>query len=128
MILFQKRKIYQYSHGAIYIERRNKRTLHVVVFYKTDVIKFEDSCDEMKLQNYIGFDTNLQFYMNGDVEECVGPYMEKIRATDLIDKFEMDLLYIPKSAKIDSLNIHYDGISARNALSDQSPWWRKEYF
>ena len=93
-----------------------------------ETIKFDDSCDEMRLPNYTGFDANLPFYMNGDVEECVGPYQVKIRATDVIDKFEMELLYIPKTAKIDSLTIHYDGISARNALHDDSPWWRKEYF
>ena len=123
MVLFQKRKIYKFSDGAIYVERRNKRSLHVVVFCKMDFIKFEDSCDEIKISNHIGYDANLPFYTNGDVEECIGPYQVKIRATDVIDKFEMPLLYIPRTAKIDSLNIHCDGISAKHAITDESNWW-----
>lgn len=126
MVLFQKRKIYRYGDSAIYVERRNKKSIHVVVFEYRDTIEFMYCCHEVQIQNHTGFDANLQFYMNGDVEECLSPTMEVIRATDVLDTFEMDLLFIPHYAKIDSLNIHHDGIYAKSAISDYTNWWSRE--
>lgn len=126
MVLFQKRKIYRYGDSAIYVERRNKKSIRVVVFEYRDTIEFMYACHQVKIPNHTGFDTHLKFFMDGDVEECLSPTMEVIRATDVLDSFEMPLLFIPHDANIDSLHIHYDGIYAKSAICDFTNFWHRE--